>query len=624
MVFTKLFRKTKNPAAKFSSPAERASASPGKAENSAPVKWEHPKILLIDMDNETHERLVGAGYNVSTGTFGTPYKVDMGDGWAPMIPNGDLPSDFGESEIVVVDLQVREIAEGPTGKKATSLGEKDWWAKCSSGSIDPRVRTMAEASGRLDRILDSGGIVIVFTAPQLQQQVKFARVVNSFGSRELTGEEDICGSWFFLNELQKSEVFVSNETGQEVFLSKQAPWKELLSRHVEGGRYSCTLEPKYTISPRWINLAENKFGAIVAAGFLRDADGDSAGGCVVFFPEVIDRPAFLQSFIEDHVSQLCPTIFPQNTTAGWTRSENYEIPKILELQQKIREEREESERKVAALQKQVEQQRQSWGFLHDLITAHDEPLRLAVKTALERIGFPKVIDVDTEEEPEEEDFPYREDLRLPESELPKLPFLLIEVKGILGLPRDADTLQVWKYIAPRMKQWGINDMRRVRGLAVVNHERRLPPLERQNVEPFRKDLLTNANHHDFGIMTAWDLFRLVRSYERNGWKHENVRGIFFRTGRIHTVPDHYELVGEVAKFYPQAGVVSVEVTDAPILLNDRIAFALPIEFVEQDVSSLQQGKVDTEKVESGRAGIKAEFGRSDLKEGTLVYRVKAG
>jgi hypothetical protein len=50
-------------------------------------------------------------------------------------------------------------------------------------------------------------------------------------------------------------------------------------------------------------------------------------------------------------------------------------------------------------------------------------------------------------------------------------------------------LQVWKYIAPRMKEWNRTD---VQELAIINHQRNLPPLDRENIAPFLEDVLTNA------------------------------------------------------------------------------------------------------------------------------------
>lgn len=55
--------------------------------------------------------------------------------------------------------------------------------------------------------------------------------------------------------------------------------------------------------------------------------------------------------------------------------------------------------------------------------------------------------------------------------------VLVEVKGINGMPKEADSLQVAKYLTPRMREWGRTD---IRGLAIVNHQRHLPALVSPN------------------------------------------------------------------------------------------------------------------------------------------------
>lgn len=73
--------------------------------------------------------------------------------------------------------------------------------------------------------------------------------------------------------------------------------------------------------------------------------------------------------------------------------------------------------------------------------------------------------------------PKREDLRIYDDS----PILLVEIKGISGFPRDAAALQVAKYLAPRMREWQRTD---IQGLSIINHQRNLPGLDRDNKTPF--------------------------------------------------------------------------------------------------------------------------------------------
>jgi len=110
------------------------------SENVTP-KYQKPKILLIDLPDTVIDSVRSAGFNASAGTFGSPYKVKLGDGYLPVIPEYHLPN-YTEQEVIIIDLTPPETIDNPKGEKVTSEGEKDWWAKCSRGEIDPRPRVM--------------------------------------------------------------------------------------------------------------------------------------------------------------------------------------------------------------------------------------------------------------------------------------------------------------------------------------------------------------------------------------------------------------------------------------------------------------------------------------------------
>lgn len=105
------------------------------------------------------------------------------------------------------------------------------------------------------------------------------------------------------------------------------------------------------------------------------------------------------------------------------------------------------------------------------------------------------MDVDEELEPGQRK---REDLQVQGSS----PTLLIEIKGIAGLPSEHDA----------MREWQRTD---VAGLSIINDQRHLPGLQRKG-EPFTDDVLTKANEQRFGLLTTWDLFRLLRSFIKLG------------------------------------------------------------------------------------------------------------
>ena len=85
------------------------------------VKFEKPKILLVDLKSEVCSKIKSAGYNVASGTFGSPYKVELDDGYGPIINAAKLPN-FTEQEIIIIDLTPPKTLEKPVGEKNLSAG----------------------------------------------------------------------------------------------------------------------------------------------------------------------------------------------------------------------------------------------------------------------------------------------------------------------------------------------------------------------------------------------------------------------------------------------------------------------------------------------------------------------
>ena len=246
-----------------------------------------------------------------------------------------------------------------------------------------------------------------------------------------------------------------------------------------------------------------------------------------------------------------------------------------------------------------------------MLTGTGDELVRDVKQSLDYIGFGEVLNVD-EENPEQA--AKQEDLQI----LDRSPALLVEVKGLSGMPTESDTTQIVKYIPRRSKEWNRTD---IRGVTIVNHQRHVPALERDEKNVFTEPQIKDAELHDVTLLTTWDLFRLIRGMMQWGWKPHEIKELFYRPGRVGRIPSHYELIGDVAKFWEEPGVVSIDVENE-LLVGDRIGYVLPDRFLEEEAGSLE---IDREKVEKAlagqRVGLKSIYTKGELRKGTHVYRV---
>jgi hypothetical protein len=578
------------------------------SEGSKSPRYPKPKILLVDVEPGSRDALEAEGYNVSSGSFGLPYKVPISDKDVPVIPNGELEH-FAEQEIIVIDLLPTELLDEPIGEKVTSRGTNDVWASSSTGVIDPRPRIMEAVRNDADRVFSNGGLFVVFADARYRQSHYIGRTVGYSWPEKMANYP--FDNWSFLSILD--DFRVRPDEGREISVTADSskPLGKLLANHAKEAEFLCTLSPQPSLEKAWITLAVNKYGESVA-GVIATMQGN---GAVLVFPQIEDKGRFLVELIKYVVPDFMPELFPYAEGVHWVQHPEYEIPEIQALKDEVDEIKEEARRRVAERQEIIEAKRAETSYMHDLIGGTDRPLVLAVKKALEDLGFESVVDVDEQMDAAGDRAPRKEDLQIHDNS----PTLLVEVKGISGMPSDEDALAVSKYLAPRMKEWGRLD---VKGLSIVNHQRHVPGLDRNNEMTFREDVLTSARQQDIGLMTAWDLFRLLRSYLKNDWQPEHVKPLFYKSGRISPVPEHYEFVGVIERFIPSLGVLGLKVMADKVEQGDRLAFDLPIEFQEQNVESLEVDNEPVDKAEEGSlAGIKTILTKAQARNGVRVFRV---
>jgi len=62
-------------------------------------KYQTPRIMLLDLPAEISEALKSKGYNVSSGSLGTPYSVKQENVLFPVTKKSTLPRDYMEQDI---------------------------------------------------------------------------------------------------------------------------------------------------------------------------------------------------------------------------------------------------------------------------------------------------------------------------------------------------------------------------------------------------------------------------------------------------------------------------------------------------------------------------------------------
>jgi len=371
----------------------------------------------------------------------------------------------------------------------------------------------------MDRIHNHGGVFVVFTSPLFNTRYILGEFTQYAGVQE--HDAIVASNWDLLSDL--GYLSVTADTGEEMYAPDNDVAKGFaLDRYFADGQFQCVIQPSGMLNGRWATLAVSKFGLPVAGAIFPDSDQGPKGWVFILPP--VDRAAELVAHLLDRVlPALAPRLFPDAEGSSWTRRPEYEVPRIAGLRSEIRAVEEASRQRVRELEELIEAERTPYGFLDDLLTASGAPLVEAVIQTLKLIGFADVHDVDAEAEAAGDTGPRREDIRIMDARIP----VLVEVKGITGMPSEEEAMQVAKYLRPRMKEWNTTD---IHGLAVINHQRNLPALDREHERVFQDDVLVNAQDQDFTLLTTWDLYRLARSAITHHWSRSDVEELSSRRG----------------------------------------------------------------------------------------------
>lgn len=563
-----------------------------------------PKIILLDLHENTVCELQKQGLNVAFGTLGRPYNVQRGSGYVRLESSGRYPN-YTEQEIVVVDLEAPEPAKDLPQSDPPPETEPQWWAHAGSGIVDPRPMAMVGLQEHSRRIYESGGAFVAFVTPR--QLAKFQLGHVEYRKLQVQNEQEF-DSWGLLPETWA--VSTAFNVGTEVTpVTSCSELRLLLVEWLDRIEFACTMSIHRREEDKWEVIATNKYGAPIGLLSLNSENR----GMILLLPQLAEKDKFVARLFKDVLPHLTAHLFPDFEGAKWVYREEYESPNVLQLKQQERALVHEMQQKLATIEANISSvlAREKW--LQGLLTENDDSLVAAVHQALVTLGFTAVIDVDSERDTKGQ--LRREDLQIRD----RSPLLVVDVKGIGGYPADEECQQAHKHATLCMKALNRTD---VQSLTIINHQRNIPPLDRENRMPFRQEILDYADEIEMGLLTTWDLWRLVRSFHRNGWQPGQVKPIFYRKGRIEPVPANYEYAGDIVKIWPERGTFGVVLQAKELKVGDRISFEFPTEFVEHTIVSLHvEGKATQYAIQSNNTGIQLVGGLPLLKEAMRVFRI---
>ncbi len=96
--------------------------------------------------------------------------------------------------------------------------------------------------------------------------------------------------------------------------------------------------------------------------------------------------------------------------------------------------------------------------------------------------------------------------------------------------------------------------------------------------------------------------------------------MLYRTGRIAPIPANYESLGEIDAYWEQPGALALRLGKRPLRVGQAIAYELAVDFVQEQVTSLQLDGQDVIEVPPGsHVGVKTTLTKVQARKGTRVY-----
>ncbi len=554
---------------------------------------ERPRICCFDIDNKDLELLKHSGFNIYNGTLGNKIKVPntkIHDNHQLLL-KFDFPTNLNEYDIIIVDLENNKIIDYKpedhnrkihTGKTAFSL-------LCSYPEtiFDPRPLSSYLLNSKLRQIGERKHIIITFTTSSFEVEYETVEITEYSSNRQNVEKYNI---YSFLGFPPLSD----SKYGKEMVVCKiREDFKNLLDINLSKMNYNQTFHhPRkwekngHIPNPSFIPLVENSSGDIVSICESRD------NSIIFYFPQIKEKGEFLITFLTKIAPEIFPELFPFSTTFSWKNNEEYWLPNHKELLKDKTKFEKEYEEKMKLKNNDISQNIEKYAFLHNLLTETGDKLVDAIIEFLKWLGFEhvkKFDDANTNSTLLEEDIQIQLSNGL----------LIIECKGIGGTSTDSDCNQISKIKHRRCKERNNFD---VYALYIVNHQRYLPPLSRQN-PPFSEIQIQDAINDERGLLTTWQLFNLYYDIENGILEKQIACNALLKFGFIEFRPSNISLIDEPKEFFKEGSICIINITNVELSIGEEVLIEKNGKFTKSIIEGIQVNDKPVTRADTGEIGL---------------------
>lgn len=564
-------------------------------ENSKTKVNKRPRICCIDIKKEIVTLLFEEGYNIYNATLGNQIKVSNKNHHDKhfMILNCDFPVNIHEFDIFLIDLEnVNQIdyqrkdhvLDKYTGKSAVSL-----ISSYPETIFDPRPLSSLILNEKLAQIGARNHMVITFTTSDYDIEYETVKITEGYSERQGTEKH---GIYSFSSYIPLSEP----KFGKEMTVCNvQDDLKNLLTKHIDKSYYNQTFHHptnwedngKREPDPRYVPLVKNSSGDIVSIYEKRENSQN------FYFPQIEDKYHFLSNFLKNIAPSISPDLFPYSTTFNWKKNEEYWLPNhenlISEKDQIVKD----YEKKLSQKDKEIEKNKEVYSFLHEMISETGDNLVNATIEFLKWLGFSNTINADALKNDREV---LEEDIQIEIEE----GLIIIECKGIGGTSTDSDCSQISKIKHRRCKQRNKFD---VFALYIVNHQRYLPPLKRNN-PPFNVNQIQDAISDERGLLSTWQLFNLYYEIENGIISKEEARNSLIKFGLIEFKPSNLIFIDEPKEILKNGEVCIINIVDIELKVGDELLIEKNDQYTKVLVEGIKAENKSIQQCSNGEIGLR--------------------
>jgi hypothetical protein len=568
---------------------------------------ERPRICCIDIEESFIKILENEGLNIYSGTLGKKVIVPNSTRKEnhQLLLNHDFPSNLHEFDIIILNLESEikidykvdeHIRKNHTGKSAVAI-----LSSYPETVFDPRPLSSLILNNKLNHIGKRPHIIIAFTVDSYEVEYETIRITEGYPERQGVEKYNIY-SFAGLTPISTAKE------GKEMNVCDiKEDLRKLLESHLPKTTYNQTFyhptkwdTNKQIPDPDFVPLIKNSSGDIVSICEFKE------NAIVFYFPQIANKGDFLNSFLTRIAPDLMPELFPFSTTFSWKESEDYWLPNHHELLNDKLQIQKEYDEKILVKQSQIIGNKEKYSFLHEILTETGDKLVDALIQYFKWLGFKKVDKIDDEKS---ESKILEEDIQI---ELPN-GLLIIECKGIGGTSTDSDCSQISKIKHRRCKERGKFD---VFALYIVNHQRYLPPLNRQN-PPFTENQKQDAVNDERGLLSTWQLFNVYSEIESGILRKEDIQTDILNYGYIEFKPKNLIYVDEPQEILKDGEVCIVNVTNTELKISDEILIEKNGKFQKNFIEGIQLNGKPVSTASNGELGLKL---KNKIKKKSKIWK----